>query len=51
MSGGNTKRQIMLMQDFGSTILLCTPSYALNLVEVMAEEGVDPASLKLKCVV
>ena len=49
VSGGNTKRQIMLMQDFGSTILLCTPSYALNLAEVMAEEGVDPGKLKLKC--
>jgi len=48
MSGGNTKRQIMLMKDFGSTILLCTPSYALNLAEVMTEEGVDPATLKLK---
>ena len=49
MSGGNSKRQIMLMQDFGSTILLSTPSYALNLAEMMAEEGVDPASLKLTC--
>ncbi len=49
VSGGNTKRQIMLMQDFGSTILLCTPSYALNLAEVMAEEKVDPGMLKLKC--
>jgi phenylacetate-CoA ligase len=49
MSGGNSKRQIMLMQDFGSTILLSTPSYALNLAEVMAEEGVDPATLRLKC--
>ncbi len=49
ISGGNTKRQIMLMQDFGSTILLCTPSYALNLAEVMAEEGVDPSGLRLKC--
>jgi len=49
VSGGNTKRQIMLMQDFGSTILLCTPSYALNLAEVMAEQGVDPETLKLKC--
>jgi phenylacetate-CoA ligase len=49
VSGGNTKRQIMLMQDFGATILLCTPSYALNLAEVMAEEGVDPGTLKLKC--
>ncbi len=49
MSGGNTKRQIMIMKDFGSTILLCTPSYALNIAEVMAEEGVDPDSLRLKC--
>ena len=49
ISGGNTKRQIMLMQDFGSTILLCTPSYALNLAEVMEEEGIDPAALRLKC--
>jgi len=49
ISGGNTKRQIMLMQDFGSTILLCTPSYALNLAEVMEEGGIDPAALRLKC--
>ncbi|OGP80396.1 MAG: phenylacetate--CoA ligase [Deltaproteobacteria bacterium RBG_16_64_85] len=49
MSGGNTKRQIMIMQDFGSTILLCTPSYALNIAEVMAEEGIDPGKLRLKC--
>ena len=49
MSGGNTKRQILIMKDFGSTILLCTPSYALNIAEVMAEEGVDPSQLKLKC--
>jgi phenylacetate-CoA ligase len=49
ISGGNTKRQILIMQDFGSTILLCTPSYALNLAEVMAEDGVDPSSLRLKC--
>ncbi len=48
MSGGNTKRQIMIMQDFGSTVLLCTPSYALNLAEVMEEEGVDPSTLKLR---
>jgi phenylacetate-CoA ligase len=49
MSGGNTKRQILIMKDFGSTILLSTPSYALNLAEVMAEEGVSPAALRLKC--
>jgi len=48
ISGGNTKRQIMLMQDFGSTVLACTPSYALYISEVMAEEGVDPKTLKLK---
>jgi phenylacetate-CoA ligase len=48
ISGGNTKRQIMVLQDFGGTILTCTPSYALNLAEVMAEMKVDPASLKLK---
>jgi phenylacetate-CoA ligase len=49
MSGGNTKRQILIMKDFGSTILLSTPSYALNISEVMAEEGVSPDDLKLKC--
>ena len=49
MSGGNTKRQILIMKDFGSTILCCTPSYALNIAEVMTDEGVDPAALKLKC--
>ncbi|MBO8159308.1 phenylacetate--CoA ligase [Thermosyntropha sp.] len=47
-SGGNTKRQIMLMQDFGTTILTCTPSYALFMYEVMKEMGIDPADLKLK---
>jgi len=49
MSGGNTKRQILIMKDFGSTILCCTPSYALNIAEVMAEEGVEPSQLRLKC--
>ena len=48
VSGGNSKRQIMLMQDFGSTILACTPSYALYLAETMEEMGVDPKSLALK---
>ncbi|MGQ9630824.1 MAG: phenylacetate--CoA ligase family protein [bacterium] len=48
MSGGNTKRQIMVMQDFGSTILACTPSYALNMAEVAGEMGVDFKSLKLR---
>lgn len=48
ISGGNTKRQIMIMKDFGSTVLLCTPSYALNIGEVMDELGVDPSSLHLR---
>ncbi len=47
-SGGNTKRQIMLMQDFGTTVLTCTPSYALFMYEVMKEMGVKPSDLKLK---
>lgn len=47
-SGGNTKRQIMFMKDFGTTILACTPSYALYLAEVMEEEGIKPEELKLK---
>ena len=42
VSGGNTQRQIELMQDFGSNILTCTPSYALYLAEVLAEMGIDP---------
>jgi phenylacetate-CoA ligase len=48
VSGGNTKKQIQLMQDFGSTAIACTPSYALYLAEAMQETGVDPESLKLK---
>ncbi|MDQ1300267.1 MAG: phenylacetate-CoA ligase [Chloroflexota bacterium] len=41
VSGGVTKRQIMLMQDLGSTVLCCTPSYALYLAESATEMGVD----------
>lgn len=48
MSGGNTKKQLMIMQDFGSTVLTCTPSYSLFLAEAAAEEGIDIKSLKLK---
>jgi len=48
ISGGNTKRQIMLMQDFGTTILACTPSYALYLAESMEEMNIDRSSPKLK---
>ncbi len=48
VSGGNTERQIMLMQDFGATILACTPSYALFMAETMEEMGIDRKSLKLE---
>jgi phenylacetate-CoA ligase len=48
VSGGNTRRQIQLMQDFGSTVLCSTPSYALLIAETLAEEGIDPATLRLK---
>ncbi len=48
ISGGNTKRQIQIMKDFGTTILACTPSYALHMAEVMEEMGIDKSELKLK---
>ncbi len=43
-SSGNTKRQILLMKDFGSTALGATPSYGLYLAEVAKEMGFDPAN-------
>ncbi len=48
ISGGNTKRQIMILQDFGSTGLCCTPSYSLYIAEVAAEMGIDIRTLPLK---
>jgi len=48
MSGGNTKRQIMILQDFGPTAICCTPSYALNLAEQGQAMGVDMRSLRLR---
>ncbi len=48
VSGGNTKRQVRLMVDFGSTILCCTPSYALNIAEVMEEMGMGKEDIRLK---
>lgn len=48
ISGGNTKRQIMLMKDFGTTVLACTPSYALHIAETMAEMGIERDELRLK---
>jgi phenylacetate-CoA ligase len=48
MSGGNSLRQVMIMKDFRSTVILSTPSYALNLAEVLEEQGVKPSDLALK---
>lgn len=41
ISGGLTRRQIMLIEDFGATVLTCTPSYALVLAEEAADLGID----------
>lgn len=48
ISAGNTMRQVEIMQDFGSTVLTCTPSYALYLAEVLDDQGVGPEKLNLK---
>lgn len=48
ISGGNTRRQLQLMADFGSTVLACTPSYALHLADAMAEFGYSTADMKLR---
>ncbi len=48
VSGGNTRRQIQLMHDFGTTVLACTPSYALHLAEGIEQSGIDRAGLKLR---
>lgn len=48
ISGGSTKRQVMLLKDFGATVICCTPSYALYLFEAAQEAGIDFASLPLR---
>jgi len=47
-SVGNTKRQIQIMQDFGTTHIACTPSYALVIAETIEEMGIDKSTLKLR---
>jgi phenylacetate-CoA ligase len=52
ISSGNTKRQINVMKDFGSTALACTPSYSMYMAEVAEEMGFDPVKdfkLKIGC--
>ena len=48
ISGGNTQNQLTLMKDFKSTILACTPSYAMYLAEALAEAGISPDELHLR---
>lgn len=48
ISGGNTRRQVQVLKDFGTTILACTPSYALLIGETAAEMGIDLGELPLK---
>ncbi len=49
ISGGNTERQIVALQDFGVRVIACTPSYALTLAEALAARGIAPGSLALRC--
>lgn len=48
MSSGNTDKQLMIMHDYRSTALVCTPSYALTMADKLARQGTDPASLALR---
>ncbi len=48
ISAGNTKRQIQIMQDFKTTALVCTPSYALVLADAMMEMGINRNGLSLR---
>lgn len=48
ISGGNTKKQLQLMEDFGSTVIACTPSYAAYIGESIVDENIDPGKIKLK---
>jgi phenylacetate-CoA ligase len=47
-SSGGTERQIQLIEDFKTTTLVGTPSYALHVAEAMAEKGLDPRATKLR---
>ena len=48
VAAGRSERQLMIMKDFGSTALVCTPSYAVYLSELMQKTGVTPESLALR---
>ena len=48
MSGGNTEKQILIMQDYKSTVLVSTPSYAITIADRIEKMGIDPKTLSLK---
>jgi len=48
VSGGNTARQVMLIRDFGTQVMACTPSYALTVCDRLIAEGITGDELKLK---
>ncbi len=48
ISGGQTRRQVKMMRDLGTTLLACTPSYALYIAETMEEMNLCPTDMKLK---
>ena len=48
ISGGNTDKQLMIMQDYCSSVLVCTPSYGLTLADRMEKQGIAPSSLALR---
>jgi phenylacetate-CoA ligase len=48
MSSGNTEKQIMIMQDYKSTVLVSTPSYAVTIADRIERMGIDPKTLSLR---
>jgi len=48
MGGGNTEKQLMIMQDYRSTVLVSTPSYAITIADRMEQAGIESKSLSLK---
>lgn len=49
MSGGQTEKQVQLLQDFESDIIMVTPSYMLNIADEIDRQGLDANKLKLRC--
>jgi phenylacetate-CoA ligase len=50
-SGGNTARQVLLLQELGTSVLACTPSYALTLADALDARGIKPESLRLRTLI